>query len=72
MRTRHRVLSDQPLCQQCLDRGQVVVATEVHHKVRVSDGGTDDEENLVGLCHDCHEAITTGRPAVGTDGWPLP
>lgn len=28
---------------------------KVHHRVRVADGGTDAPENLVLLCHDCHE-----------------
>lgn len=26
----------------------------VHHRIRVKDGGTDDPENLVLLCDDCH------------------
>jgi hypothetical protein len=29
-------------------------ALEMHHVVRVSDGGTDDDDNLVILCANCH------------------
>jgi 5-methylcytosine-specific restriction endonuclease McrA len=28
---------------------------EVHHKIEVADGGTDDEENLASACHNCHQ-----------------
>jgi 5-methylcytosine-specific restriction endonuclease McrA len=27
---------------------------DVHHLVRVADGGTDEEYNLITLCHKCH------------------
>lgn len=27
---------------------------EVHHKVEVEDGGTDDEDNLASACKPCH------------------
>ena len=30
---------------------------EVHHIVRVSDGGDDSPQNLMALCHDCHVAV---------------
>lgn len=50
---RARVLSEQPLCAVC-----GAPATEVHHIVPVSQGGTNVRENLVALCHACHARIT--------------
>jgi len=29
-------------------------ATSVHHRTHKSQGGTDDIQNLEGLCHNCH------------------
>jgi 5-methylcytosine-specific restriction protein A len=47
-----------PLCVQCLGRGRVTMATEVHHIVKLRDGGHDADDNLMALCHACHSAIT--------------
>ena len=30
---------------------------EVHHKKKLSDGGTHDRENLIALCKSCHSKI---------------
>ena len=30
--------------------------TEIHHVVPLAAGGTNDHENLVALCHECHMA----------------
>lgn len=35
-----------------------VPATELHHLLSRAQGGDDVAENLVGLCQDCHEAVT--------------
>ena len=37
------------------------VKLEVHHIIRRADGGTDVPENVVTLCHDCHEAHHKGE-----------
>lgn len=34
---------------------------DVHHKIRVCDGGTDDPDNLVTVCRDCHKKIHRGE-----------
>lgn len=31
---------------------------DVHHIVAVDDGGTDDPDNLLTLCRDCHKKVT--------------
>lgn len=38
--------------------GRISGATEVDHRVPLKQGGTDDRQNLQGLCHDCHAAKT--------------
>lgn len=54
---RHR---DNYTCQICKAKGKNV-ALEVHHIIFKSQGGTDDEDNLVTLCKKCHNDIHTGK-----------
>lgn len=50
-RARKEVLErDQHECQQC----GATDASHVHHKTPVSEGGSDDLENLITLCAECH------------------
>ena len=48
---------DNYTCQCC---GKKSCRLEVHHIKFKSNGGTDDEENLITLCTDCHKGIHTG------------
>ena len=48
---------DNYTCQCC---GKKNCRLEVHHIKFKSNGGTDDEENLITLCEDCHKGIHTG------------
>ena len=48
---------DNYTCQCC---GKKNCRLEVHHIRFKSDGGTDDEENLITLCEDCHKGIHAG------------
>ena len=59
-RTRLRVLSQRPLCEDCAERGDVAPATEVHHrvKIRVAPERKHDASNLVALCAECHATRT--------------
>ena len=41
---------DVVLCEEC-----GAVAVDIHHKVKKSQGGTDDVSNLKALCRVCHE-----------------
>ncbi len=43
---------------QCHQEGKVTPATELHHLLAVSRGGSDDPDNLEPLCHRCHAWIT--------------
>ena len=49
---------DNYTCQIC---GKTHIRLEVHHIVFRSQGGTDDENNLITLCKECHSAIHDGK-----------
>lgn len=74
-RRRKRLLSANPLCVHCEQRGDVTVATEVDHIIALTNGGPDTDENCQGLCGPCHERKTIkdmGRKDMACDvnGWP--
>ena len=48
---------DNYTCQCC---GKKNCRLEVHHIVFRSNGGTDDEENLITLCKECHDGVHAG------------
>ena len=48
---------DNYTCQCC---GKKNCRLEVHHIKFSRDGGTDDEENLITLCEDCHKGVHAG------------
>ncbi|MCL2532510.1 MAG: HNH endonuclease [Oscillospiraceae bacterium] len=49
-------LSAHPLCEVCLQSGKHALATLVHHRVPISEGGTHDWRNLQAMCNPCHSA----------------
>jgi 5-methylcytosine-specific restriction protein A len=51
-------LSRNPLCEECQKAGRLTPATETHHKIAVSDGGSDCDDNLQALCKSCHSRKT--------------
>ena len=55
---RTRFLNSHPLCEMCYRQGRYTAATEVHHIKPLSEGGTNDLNNLMPLCKSCHSAIT--------------
>ena len=77
-RTRHTQLSEQPLCQWCLEREIVEPATEVHHAV-AHRGDLDLfwYGPFISTCKSCHasrgQLEDRGRTVVryGPDGWPV-
>lgn len=58
---RRYVLSLDPVCKIC----NRAVATEVDHIKRKADGGTDDTNNLQGLCSECHKVKTLRENSLG-------
>jgi hypothetical protein len=49
---------DEHTCQQCKKKN---LPLQVHHIVFRSEGGTDAPENLITLCHTCHEKLHAGH-----------
>ena len=49
---------DNYTCQVC---GKKHTRLEVHHIIYRSQGGTNDENNLITLCKDCHKDIHNGK-----------
>ena len=72
---RARLLYDEPLCVHCTDQGRLSLAVEVDHIIPLYKGGSNDQDNLQGLCVECHKAKTVTdcnrRPTIGVDGWPI-
>ena len=71
------VLSNGPLCTACKANGRVTIATIVDHRTALMNGGTNDYDNLHGLCDDCHAIKTEAdkgrkpKQQIGEDGWPI-
>lgn len=56
-RIRAAFLQANPLCALCKRDGRLTPAALVHHKVRLTDGGTNDWNNLMALCRECHSRL---------------
>lgn len=55
---RKRYITQYPLCESCEAKGIYEIATVVHHKVPIQEGGELlDVNNLQSLCNRCHEDI---------------
>jgi len=56
---RERVLiRDNYTCQKCGRKACSFVKLEVHHIKPRAEGGTDDDDNLITYCRDCHKPET--------------
>ena len=74
------IARDMALCQECKRQGKVSPFDEVDHIKPKFEGGTDDHDNLEGLCRACHGRKTEAeaaraqgrrvKPRIGADGWP--
>lgn len=51
---------DNYTCQYCRGKHKDF-RLEVHHIIFRSNGGSDEQENLITLCHTCHKALHSGR-----------
>lgn len=54
---RNAYISRNPLCEICERFNQTTPAKNVHHKVPVSKGGTNDFSNLMSVCIPCHHKV---------------
>lgn len=57
-RIRDRHIAAHPLCEQCKSNDTITLAQQVHHIKPLSQGGTNDVDNLMSLCTPCHSRIT--------------
>jgi len=60
-KTRAWVLQQEPLCRRCRAQGRIRLATQTHHIVPLSEGGTNEAANLEPVCDECHRELH-GRP----------
>lgn len=73
-RLRRMKLNEQPLCADPFGdhaaQGEVVLATDVHHVKRVSDGNPvlTEMSQLQSLCHSCHSRVTVSEGRAGMGG----
>lgn len=66
--TKAMVLSrDGYICKRCKTKKKGV-KLEVHHIVFRSKGGSDEPENLITLCHDCHKKLHDGEIELSPKG----
>ena len=56
-RVRDRFLEAHPLCEICQKDGKLVPAVLVHHKIKITDGGANDDSNLAALCQFHHSQL---------------
>ena len=56
--TRASYLKRHPLCHDCQEHHDYKMASEVHHIIKVRDGGRNYNENLMALCKSCHSRRT--------------
>lgn len=57
-KVRESFLIENPYCSECQKQGRLIRADEVHHIIAIIDGGDNNEDNLLSLCHSCHSKIT--------------
>ena len=65
VKLRARKLTENPLCERCLQQGHATAARCVHHVIPVESGRDDQEchdicmrwSNLQALCYHCHAEI---------------
>lgn len=56
---RRAVIARDPVCRRCWRRG----SAEADHIIARADGGTDDMDNLQGVCRYCHASKTARESA---------
>jgi 5-methylcytosine-specific restriction protein A len=54
---RRAFLMKNPVCQNCEKNNKIIPAEIVHHIITLDNGGTNEFDNLVALCNNCHEKI---------------
>ncbi|MCW2395876.1 HNH endonuclease [Sphingobium sp. B8D3B] len=58
-----RIRDRDPLCVICKAKGLIARTEIIDHIVSLADGGTDDDDNLQGVCKDCSDQKTEEEAA---------
>lgn len=66
--TKAKVLNRDDYTCQCCKGKKKDPKLEVHHIIYRSDGGSDEEKNLITLCHTCHYGIHHGNVTLKLSG----
>ncbi|MBC7076595.1 MAG: HNH endonuclease [Syntrophomonadaceae bacterium] len=66
-RIRDRYIAKHSLCEECRKSGKLTPAEEVHHIIPLSQGGTNEDGDLMSLCARCHSAITAKKADAGDE-----
>ena len=53
---REQLFRRDPLCAECKRHGRVTLASQRDHIKPLAEGGTDTDDNVQGLCIECHDA----------------
>lgn len=56
-RIRDAYIHRHPMCEECMAEGRATLAEQVHHRIPLSEGGTNDFSNLESVCAACHNRI---------------
>ena len=62
---RKRLFMAEPLCRPCKATGRVTLATIRDHITPVTEGGTEDVDNIQPICADCHRVKTEAESLRG-------
>lgn len=74
---RNSYIKEHPFCQYCMDKyNRVRLAEEVHHKLEILSGVTEEErmeilldrDNLMSVCRECHLEIHNQKKSTPGDG----
>lgn len=60
-RIRERILKRDPCCMLCRLKGIIRESVQVDHKVPLHDGGSNGDDNLQGICLECHRIKTASE-----------
>ena len=52
---RAALFTAKPLCAECQRQWRIRPATQRDHIIPLAEGGADNQDNVQGLCHECHE-----------------